>query len=107
MPILFRTACKHHLMAVARLRKPCRCLKFEKAGIDAFDVDTGSYENIEYIFPPAYLGDACMQEICPEVRKVVKVPIMNWQPYAETAVKLIESGEADFVMFWRPLIADP
>ena len=59
----------------------------EEAGVDAFDIDTGSYENIEYIFPPAYLGDACMSEICEDVRKTVTVPIMNAGNHARNCSK--------------------
>ena len=108
MPILFRIACKHHFEGGRTLEETLPMLKIlEEAGVDAFDVDTGSYENIEYIFPPTYLGDACMQEICEEVRKAVKVPIMNSGNHTpETAVKLIESGNADFVMFGS-LDSDP
>lgn len=109
MPILFRIACKHHFPGGRTLEETLPMLKIlEEAGVDAFDIDTGSYENIEYIFPPAYLGDACMSEICEDVRKTVTVPIMNAGNHTpETAVKLIESGNCDFVMFGRPLIADP
>lgn len=109
MPILFRIACKHLFDGGRTLEETLPMLKLlEEAGVDAFDVDIGSYENIEYIFPPAYLGDACMQEICPQVKKAVNVPIMNSGNHTpETAVRLIESGNADFVMFGRPLIADP
>ena len=80
----------------------------EEAGVDALDIDSGSYENIEYIFPPAYLGDACMEDVCEPVRKAVNIPILNSGNHTpETAVRLIETGNADFVMFGRPLIADP
>jgi NADPH-dependent 2,4-dienoyl-CoA reductase/sulfur reductase-like enzyme len=80
----------------------------EDAGVDALDIDSGSYENIEYIFPPAYLGDACMQDVCEDARKAVKIPLLNSGNHTpETAVKLIESGNADFVMMGRPLITDP
>lgn len=74
----------------------------EKAGVDAFDVDAGSYETIDYIFPPAYLGDACMAYVTEAARKAVSVPILNAGNHTpETAAKLIESGNADFVMFGR------
>ena len=108
MPILFRIACKHLFEGGRTLEETLPMLKIlEEAGVDAFDIDVGSYENIEYIFPPAYLGDACMQDICATVRKAVKVPILNAGNHTpETAVNLIESGNADFVLFGRPLIAD-
>lgn len=109
MPILFRIACKHHFEGGRTLQETMPLLKIlEDAGVNALDIDSGSYENIEYIFPPAYLGDACMQDVCEESRKAVKIPLLNSGNHTpETAVKLIESGNADFVMMGRPLIADP
>ncbi len=108
MPILFRMACKHHFKGGRTLEESMPLLKMlEDAGVDALDIDSGSYESIEYIFPPAYLGDACMQDVCRESRKAVKIPLLNSGNHTpETAVKLIESGDADFVMMGRPLIAD-
>ncbi len=108
-PILFRMACKHHFKGGRTLEETMPLLKIlENAGVDALDIDSGSYENIEYIFPPAYLGDACMQDVCEGARKAVSIPLLNAGNHTpETAVKLIESGNADFVMFGRPLIADP
>jgi len=108
-PILFRIACKHHFEGGRTIEETIPMLKMlEDAGVDALDIDSGSYENIEYIFPPAYLGDACMEDVCELVRKAVSIPILNSGNHTpETAVRLIESGNADFVMFGRPLIADP
>ena len=109
MPILFRIACKHLFDGGRTLEETMPLLKIlQDAGVDALDIDSGSYENIDYIFPPAYLGDACMQDVCPAARKAVTIPLLNTGNHTpETAVKLIESGDADFVMFGRPLIADP
>lgn len=109
MPILFRMAVKHHFEGGRTVEETLPLMKMlEEAGVDAFDIDTGSYESIDYIFPPAYLGDACMEEVCAPVRQAVSVPIMNSGNHTpETAVRLIESGNADFVMMGRPLIADP
>lgn len=109
MPILFRIACKHHFVGGRTLEETLPLLKIlEDAGVNALDVDSGSYENIEYIFPPSYLGDACMTDVCEGARKAVKIPILNTGNHTpETGVKLIESGNADFIMMGRPLIADP
>jgi 2,4-dienoyl-CoA reductase-like NADH-dependent reductase (Old Yellow Enzyme family)/thioredoxin reductase len=109
MPILFRVACKHLFEGGRTLEETMPLLKIlEEAGVDAFDIDMGSYENIDYIFPPTYLGDACMEEVCEPTRKAVTVPILNAGNHTpETAVKLIESGNADFVMMGRPLITEP
>ena len=109
MPILFRIACKHHFEGGRTMEETMPLLKIlEDAGVDCFDIDSGSYENVDYIFPPAYLGDACMEDVCEPTRKAVTVPIMNAGNHTpETAVRLIESGNADFVMMGRPLIAEP
>lgn len=109
MPILFRIALDHRFEGGRTLEDSMELLKIlEREGVDAFDIDAGSYETIEYIFPPSYLGDACMEYVCTPARKVVNVPILNSGNHTpETAVKLIDSGNADFVMFGRPLIADP
>lgn len=109
MPILFRIALDHRFEGGRTLEDSMKLLPIlEKAGVDAFDIDAGSYETIEYIFPPSYLGDACMQYVCEPARKVVSVPILNSGNHTpETAVELIESNNADLVMFGRQLIADP
>lgn len=109
MPIIFRMAMKHHFEGGRTLEETLPLLKYlEDAGVDAFDIDTGSYENIDYIFPPAYLGDACMSEVCEPTRKVTNKPILNAGNHTpETGLALIEAGHADFVLMGRPLIAEP
>lgn len=109
MPILFRIACKHHFEGGRTMEETLPMLKIlEEAGVNALDIDSGSYENIDYIFPPAYLGDACMEDVCEDARKAVTIPILNSGNHTpETAVELLESGNADFIMMGRPLIAEP
>lgn len=109
MPILFRIALDHRFEGGRTLEESMGIIKIlEEAGVDALDIDAGSYETIDYIFPPTYLGDACMEYVCEPARKEVSIPILNSGNHTpETAVKLIESGNADFAMMGRPLIADP
>lgn len=109
VPIMFRIAVDHIFEGGRTIEDSMPLLKLlQEEGVDAFDIDAGSYEVIDYIFPPTYLGDACMQYVCEETRKHVDVPILNSGNHTpETAVALLESGNADFVMFGRPLIADP
>ncbi len=108
-PIIFRIAMEHRFEGGRTMEEGVEIIKLlEKAGVDSFDVDCGSYENIDYIFPPAYLGDACMAYVCNPAKKAVSVPLINAGSHdPESALKLIESGDADFVSFGRPLIADP
>lgn len=109
LPILFRIACKHHFQGGRTLEETMPLLKIlEDAGVDALDIDSGSYENIDYIFPPTYLGDACMADVCAQSRKAVRIPLLNSGNHTpETGAELIASGNADFMMMGRPLIADP
>lgn len=109
MPILFRISLDHRFEGGRTLEESLEMIKLlEDAGVDALDVDAGSYETIDYIFPPSYLGDACMDYVCGPAREVVSIPILNSGNHTpETALRLIESGDADFAMMGRPLIADP
>ncbi|MFS0873617.1 NAD(P)/FAD-dependent oxidoreductase [Paenibacillus xylanilyticus] len=108
MPILFRIALDHRFEGGRTVEDSLEMLQIlERAGVDAIDIDAGSYERIDYIFPPAYLGDACMDYMCGPARQAVNIPILNSGSHTpESAVRLIESGDADFVMFGRALIAD-
>ena len=109
MPILFRMAVKHNFEGGRTSEETIPMMKIlEEAGVDAFDIDSGSYETIDYIFPTAYLGDACMEDVCEVARKAVSVPLLNAGNHTpETGLALIESKKADFVLMGRPLIAEP
>lgn len=109
VPILFRISLDHRFNGGRDLEYSMKILKeLEKEGIDAFDIDAGCYETLDYIFPPAYLGESCMSYVCEDARKVVNVPLINAGTHnPESALELIESGNVDFVSFGRALIADP
>src|SRR5690625_3591033 len=109
MPILFRIALDHRFEGGRTLDESMEMIKIlEEAGVDALDIDAGSYETIDYIFPPSYFGDACMEYVCRPAIKTVFIPLLtsgNHTP--ETALRMIENGDADCAMMGRPLIADP
>lgn len=109
MPILFRISLDHRFEGGRTIEDSIPILKMlEKEGVDAFDVDAGCYETLDYIFPPSYLGESCMSYVTAEARKAVSVPILNGGTHnPDTALELIESGNADFVLMGRALIADP
>lgn len=108
-PIIFRISLDHRFEGGRTLEESMKLLEIlEKAGVDAFDIDAGCYESMDYIFPTTYLGDACMAYVCEEARKHVSVPLINTGNHTmETAIDLLESGNADMVQFGRQLIADP
>ena len=109
VPILFRISLDHRFEGGRDIEYSMKILKeLEKEGIDAFDVDAGCYETLDYIFPPSYLGESCMSYVCEYARKAVSVPLINAGTHnPDSALALIESGNADFASFGRALIADP
>ena len=109
MPVIFRISLDHRFEGGRTMEDSLKLLKvLEDAGVDAFDIDAGCYETLDYIFPPSYLGEACMEYVCAEARKTVHVPLINAGTHnPDTALALIESGNADFVNMGRALIADP
>ena len=108
-PIIFRISLDHMYKGGRTLEDSMPILELlEKAGVDAFDIDSGCYETMDYIFPTCYTGEACMAYVCEEARKHVTVPIINAGNHSmETAVELLDSGNADIISFGRQLIADP
>ena len=109
VPILFRISLDHRFEGGRDLAYSMEILKeLEKEGVDAFDVDAGCYETLDYIFPPSYLGESCMSYVCAHARQAVHVPLLNAGTHnPDTALALIQSGNADLVSFGRALIADP
>lgn len=108
-PILYRISLDHRFNGGRTLKESGQILPIlEAAGVDAFDVDAGSYETMDYIFPTVYNGEGCMAYVCEEARKYTKKPIINTGSHSmETAVDLLESGNADIIQFGRQFIADP
>lgn len=109
MPVIFRISLDHRFEGGRTMEDSVKLLKeLEKAGVDAFDIDAGCYETLDYIFPPSYLGESCMSYVCEAARKAVSVPLINAGTHnPESAVELIESGNVDFINMGRALIADP
>ena len=108
-PITYRIAVDHIFPGGRTMEEGVKILEvLDKCGIDAFDLDAGAYEVQDYIFPTRYVGDACMAYVCEASRKVLTHPIINTGSHTmETAVDLLESGNADIIQFGRQSIADP
>lgn len=109
MSIIFSISLDHRFEGGCTLEDSMKLIKLlEEEGVDALDIDAGCYETLDYIFPPSYLGESCMSYVTEPARKAVKLPLLNSGSHnPESAVKLIESGNADFAMMGRALIADP
>ena len=109
VPITYRISLDHGFPGGRTLEESMKILDvLDKCGIDAFDIDSGCYETMDYIFPTRYVGEACMAYVCEEARKHLTHPIINTGTHSmESAVELLQSGNADIVQFGRQSIADP
>lgn len=108
-PITYRISLDHRFPGGRTIEESMKILDvLDKSGIDAFDIDAACYETMDYIFPTRYTGEACMAYVCEEARKHLTKPIINTGNHSmESAVTLLESGNADIVQFGRQSIADP
>ena len=108
-PVIFRLSLDHRIPGGRTLEDSIPILKvLDEHGCDAFNVDAGCYETIKYVYPPMYMGEASMEYVCEGARAATKKPILNAGSHTpESAVRMIESGHADFAIFGRQLIADP
>jgi 2-enoate reductase len=109
-PIIFRMAGDHRYEAGRGIEETIEMVKILKeAGIDAVDVNAGCYGPTFYwMFPPSYLGDACMLDVSKAIKDNVDITVLNSGNHTpDTALRAVESGAADFIMMGRPLLADP
>ena len=91
------------------------CKALAEAGVDAFDVDKGCYDNWFYPHPPAYFDDMVyVEEIAGALKNYFKKEGINKPVIAvgkmgkpEIAEKVLNNEYADMVMLGRPLLADP
>ncbi|HQY32448.1 MAG TPA: NAD(P)/FAD-dependent oxidoreductase [Actinotalea sp.] len=109
LPVSFRLSVDHKFPG-GRTAADSReiAVILEAAGLDLMMADNGSYEAMDYVFPPYYLGDSCMVDAAKALKEVLTIPVMavgNLTP--EGAEAVIAAGDADFAGIGRGLIADP
>ncbi|MFY9114561.1 MAG: FAD-dependent oxidoreductase [Dethiobacteria bacterium] len=91
------------------------CKALWEAGVDAFDVDKGCYDNWFYPHPPAYFVDqpyvdeiaVALKEFFAQENIPAKVIAVGKLGKPEVAENVLAEGKADFIMLGRPLLADP
>lgn len=91
------------------------CRLLAEAGVDAFDVDKGCYDNWFYPHPPAYFKDAAyVEETAGRLKayfqkKGITTPVIAVGKMGDPdqAEQVLDENWADFVMLGRPLLADP
>ena len=90
------------------------CKELSKAGVDAFDVDKGCYDNWFYPHPPAYFKDMIyVKEMAGVLKEYFEKENIDKPVIAvgkmgkpEIAEKVLKNKYADMVMLGRPLLAD-
>ncbi|WMW25228.1 FAD-dependent oxidoreductase [Methanolobus sediminis] len=91
------------------------CKALYEAGVDAFDVDKGCYDNWFWPHPPSYFDDAIyVEEMAGRLKDFfrkegidAKVIAVGKLGKPEVAESVLSGKQADFVMLGRPLLADP
>lgn len=110
IPVTLRISVDHKFPGGRTLEEGIEyCKLAEASGIDAVHVDTGRYEVMPWIFPPAYMGPNCMLDVAAAVKKAVNIPVIAVGAIGtpEDAEEAISSGKCDFIAMARSLLADP
>ena len=109
LPVSFRISVNHLFPGGRTFEETQQIVRqLEAAGVDLLLCDNGSYEAMDYVFPPYYLGDDCMVSAAESVKPVVSIPVVACGNItAENGERILERGAADMIGIGRGLIADP
>ncbi|MCV2394721.1 FAD-dependent oxidoreductase [Actinotalea sp. M2MS4P-6] len=109
LPVSFRLSVLNHVSGGRDVAEAQQiALLLQEAGLDLLMADDGSYDAMDWVFPPYYLGDDCMVPSARAMKEVLSIPVMavgNLTP--ESAEAVLAAGDADFVGVGRGHIADP
>lgn len=89
------------------------CQMLEEAGIDMINVKEGILASNESLYfdgiPPMQCGHGWIADYGKQIKTAVNIPVMTVGRITEPilAETILRSGDADFVSFGRPSIADP
>ncbi len=85
------------------------CSILEKAGVDVFDVVSGSHDAYQEVLPPADFAPGWRVYMAEAIKQVVSVPVMTTGRIQspELAESILREGRADLIGLGRALICDP
>jgi 2-enoate reductase len=109
-PVIYRFGLTHYLPGGREIPEGLEIARrLEAAGVDALDIDAGSYETWYWAHPPTTQPEGCMVDMAAKAKEVVKIPVIAVGKLGnpDLAERVLQEGKADFVMLGRPLIADP
>lgn len=80
-----------------------------EAGLDALDISSGSYSELDWEIPPSYFGYAMNMANIEKIKQSIDVPVLGSGRITEPKVadQLIADGRCDMVGINRANIADP
>jgi 2,4-dienoyl-CoA reductase-like NADH-dependent reductase (Old Yellow Enzyme family)/thioredoxin reductase len=110
VPLLYRLSADEHVEGGLTLADACRIApRLEAAGVDLLDVSAGIYESALWIVQPMEMARGCLAPLARAIRAAVTIPVSvaGRISDAQTAERLLENGDADFVSLGRALHADP
>ncbi len=83
--------------------------RLERAGIDAIDVTSGTYDTTNYWCEPMSFEPGWRKYLARAVKEAVSIPVIaaNLIRSPEQAESQIADGTQDFIALGRPLLADP
>jgi 2-enoate reductase len=109
-PVIFRFCMDHCFDGGRMLEEGQEIIRFldEYGGIDAYDINIGSYDYHPSLSLNAYFGDQPLIYAVRAARTVTAKPLLNaGNQTPETAAAAIADGLIDFVSLGRSLLADP
>ncbi len=109
-PVSFRISAEdrvHGGVDIHEVKAICRLL--EAAGIDALNVNQGTYGSWQYLISCYHLKPGANLDYVRELRKSVKIPIITVGRFSDPAFidSVMEDGDVDFVALGRQSLADP
>ena len=81
----------------------------ERAGIDALDINAGSWSDYDWEFPSYYQPEGFLLEADEKIRASVSIPVIGGGRILEPrmAEDALAQGRVDFISVTRALLADP
>ena len=109
-PVIFRISAEESVEGGLVLEESkVICSILERAGVDAFDVTSGSHDNYQEVVPPADFAPGWRVYMAEGIKQTVGVPIMTIGRIQspELAEDILREGKADLIGLGRALICDP
>jgi len=109
-PVIFRISAEESVeggLVLGESKVICSIL--ERAGVDVFDVTSGSHDNYQEVVPPADFAPGWRVYMAEGIKQVVNVPVMaiGRIQSPELAEDILREGKADLIGLGRALICDP